>query len=60
MACLMMMRAKLYALTKRRLANTNRTRMSKEERKVLKQRQKNMDLIEKIYIALQKKALGIA
>ena len=45
---------------KTRLANTNRTRMSKEERKVLKQRQKNMDLIEKIYIALQKKALGIA
>ena len=45
---------------KTRLANTNRTRMSKEERKVLKQRQKNMDLIEKIYINLQKKALGIA
>ena len=45
---------------KTRLANINRTRMSKEERKVLKQRQKNMDRIEKIYIDLQKKALGIA
>ena len=54
------MHAKLSALTKRRLANINRTRMSKEERKVLKQRQKNMALAEKLYIDLQKKALGIA
>ena len=45
---------------KTRLANINRTRMDDDERKVLKQRQKNMDLIEKIYIDLQKKALGIA
>ena len=51
---------KAFRAHKTRLANTNRTRMDKDERKVLKQRQKNIALAEKLYIALQKEALGIA
>ena len=51
---------KAFRAHKTRLANINRTRMDDDERKVLKQRQKNIALAEKLYIALQKEALGIA
>ena len=50
---------KAFRAHKTRLGNLSRSRMVETERRILVQRQNNIKTAEKIYITLQKEALGI-